>query len=379
MVERTRTISTPFRSCWAGASGRRAGDHGHVVVGGERLAELGEQVGGRLDTGPVVLVQNENALTAHGRTGYPRDQADRELAADRSDRLEPVTAGTGTAALTSTAVTDIAVLGPDPGFGGGGAAQLEAFLVAAAALGRTTEIHYGRMPSRRRPVDAANQFAFGRKVAPRLRDAHDVWVVATSAANGYAAALSGRPYCAVDRHRARGGMGGKASRPAPLAPPGDQGQRPGAAEDGAARAGRRTARVRDLAVQPRQRRPRRPPRRGRGRDPAAAGRPRALQARARRRLAGDARRSGARLRRPCERSAQERRTAARRAAATPRRTCAPGRRTAGRTAARARAGHRRASRRSRRSCAGGRCSSYRRTRRASGSSAPRRWRPGCRW
>jgi glycosyltransferase involved in cell wall biosynthesis len=101
-----------------------------------------------------------------------------------------------TAALTSTAVTDIAVLGPDPGFGGGGAAQLEAFLVAAAALGRTTEIHYGRMPSRSRPVDAANQFAFARRVAPRLRDAHELWVVATSAANGYAAALSGRPYCA---------------------------------------------------------------------------------------------------------------------------------------------------------------------------------------
>jgi D-inositol-3-phosphate glycosyltransferase len=52
------------------------------------------------------------------------------------------------------------------------------------------------MPSRRRPVDAANQVSFGRKVAPRLRDADDVWVVATSASNGYAAALSGRPYSA---------------------------------------------------------------------------------------------------------------------------------------------------------------------------------------
>ena len=52
------------------------------------------------------------------------------------------------------------------------------------------------MPSRRRPVDAVNQIALGRKVAPRLRDARDVWVVATSASNGYAAALSGRPYAA---------------------------------------------------------------------------------------------------------------------------------------------------------------------------------------
>lgn len=91
-------------------------------------------------------------------------------------------------------MTDIAVLGPDPGFGGGGAAQLQAFLAAAAALGRETEVHYGRMPSRRRPVDAANQIAFGRKVAPRLRDARDVWVVATSASTGYGAVLSGRPY-----------------------------------------------------------------------------------------------------------------------------------------------------------------------------------------
>ncbi len=52
------------------------------------------------------------------------------------------------------------------------------------------------MPSRLRPFDAANQVAAGRRVAPRLRHAHDVWVVATSASNGYGAALSGRPYSA---------------------------------------------------------------------------------------------------------------------------------------------------------------------------------------
>jgi glycosyltransferase involved in cell wall biosynthesis len=91
---------------------------------------------------------------------------------------------------------DIAVLGPDPGFGGGGAAQLEAFVNAAADLGRTTDVYFGRMPSRGRPIDAANQIAFGWKVAKHLRDARDVWVVATSASNGYGAALSGRPYSA---------------------------------------------------------------------------------------------------------------------------------------------------------------------------------------
>lgn len=93
-------------------------------------------------------------------------------------------------------MTDIAVLGPDPGFGGGGAAQLDAFVAAAAALGRRTEVHHVRMPSRGRPVDAANQLVLGRRLAPGLRAARDVWVVATSASNGYAAALSGRPYSA---------------------------------------------------------------------------------------------------------------------------------------------------------------------------------------
>jgi len=93
-------------------------------------------------------------------------------------------------------VSDLAVLGPDPAFGGGGAAQLDAFLAAAAALGRTADVHTVQMPSRSRPVDSLNQAVFGRRVASRLRAARDVWVVATSASNGYAAALSGRPYSA---------------------------------------------------------------------------------------------------------------------------------------------------------------------------------------
>jgi glycosyltransferase involved in cell wall biosynthesis len=94
------------------------------------------------------------------------------------------------------AVSDLAVLGPDPDFGGGGAALLQAFLAAATALGRKPEIHHGRMPSRSRPLDAANQVAFGREVAPLIRNARNVWVVATSASTGYGAALSGRPYSA---------------------------------------------------------------------------------------------------------------------------------------------------------------------------------------
>ncbi len=93
-------------------------------------------------------------------------------------------------------MSDLAVLGPDPAFGGGGAALVQAFLAAAVSLGRTPELHHGRMPSRSRPFDAANQVAFGRRVAPLIGDASDVWVVATSASTGYGAALSGRPYSA---------------------------------------------------------------------------------------------------------------------------------------------------------------------------------------
>ncbi len=89
---------------------------------------------------------------------------------------------------------DLAVLGMDPAFGGGGKAQTDAFLDAAAALGRAPELHSTRMPSRFRPVDSLNQLAGAVRIAPRLRAASDVWVVTTAAAYGYAATLSGRPY-----------------------------------------------------------------------------------------------------------------------------------------------------------------------------------------
>jgi glycosyltransferase involved in cell wall biosynthesis len=43
-------------------------------------------------------------------------------------------------------------------------------------------------------LDAANQVAAGLRLAPRLRDARAVWVVSTTAAHGYAALRSRRPY-----------------------------------------------------------------------------------------------------------------------------------------------------------------------------------------
>jgi glycosyltransferase involved in cell wall biosynthesis len=50
------------------------------------------------------------------------------------------------------------------------------------------------MPSRFRPFDAGNQLASAARIAPRLRAAQSIWVVATSASYGFAATLSGRPY-----------------------------------------------------------------------------------------------------------------------------------------------------------------------------------------
>jgi glycosyltransferase involved in cell wall biosynthesis len=89
---------------------------------------------------------------------------------------------------------DLAVVAMDPAFGGGGLAYRTAFVQGATALGRAPEVHYGRMPSRFRPVDSANQLATAGRLARELRDARSVWVVTTAASYGLGAALSGRPY-----------------------------------------------------------------------------------------------------------------------------------------------------------------------------------------
>ena len=106
---------------------------------------------------------------------------------------------------------DLAVVAQDPRFGGGGRAQVEAFWSAAVSLGRTPELHYLAHPSLegrplRSPLDAAgrrtgvgrvdalHQLAGARPLSRRLRESRSVWVVATAASYGYAAALAGRPY-----------------------------------------------------------------------------------------------------------------------------------------------------------------------------------------
>jgi glycosyltransferase involved in cell wall biosynthesis len=90
--------------------------------------------------------------------------------------------------------TDLAVVGQDPAFGDGGKAHLDAFLAAARDLGRVPELHFGRMPSRFRPVDAVNQLAAAARIARRVRSAQALWVVASFASWGFAAPFSGRPY-----------------------------------------------------------------------------------------------------------------------------------------------------------------------------------------
>jgi glycosyltransferase involved in cell wall biosynthesis len=89
---------------------------------------------------------------------------------------------------------DLAVLGQDPAFGYGGKAHLDAFLATARDLGRTPTLSYVQMPSRFRPFDAWNQVAGGLRLATRLRAAPSLWVIASHASYGFAAARSGRAY-----------------------------------------------------------------------------------------------------------------------------------------------------------------------------------------
>ncbi|HEY5057532.1 MAG TPA: glycosyltransferase family 4 protein [Gaiellaceae bacterium] len=99
-------------------------------------------------------------------------------------------------------MSDLAVVGQDPGFGGGSAAQMEAFLAAARALGREPELLYVPHPSFHRGLGAVSldRVEFlrllrgSRALVPRVTAARSAWVVAPLAMHGLAAALSGRPY-----------------------------------------------------------------------------------------------------------------------------------------------------------------------------------------
>jgi glycosyltransferase involved in cell wall biosynthesis len=99
-------------------------------------------------------------------------------------------------------VTDLAVVGQDPRFGGGALAQMNSFLDAARALGRDPELLYVPHPTLRPDegaslldqVEALRLLRGSRLLVPRVRAASAVWVVATLAHHGAAASRAGRPY-----------------------------------------------------------------------------------------------------------------------------------------------------------------------------------------
>jgi glycosyltransferase involved in cell wall biosynthesis len=110
-------------------------------------------------------------------------------------------------------VHDVAIVSPDPGFGGGGRALTEALWRAAEGIGREPELHFlrnMRLPEtddsvfeRTRVVhswlpvpgiDAYKLWLAAPRVADRLRKARASFVCAAVASYGYGAALSRGPY-----------------------------------------------------------------------------------------------------------------------------------------------------------------------------------------
>jgi glycosyltransferase involved in cell wall biosynthesis len=79
-------------------------------------------------------------------------------------------------------------------------AQMQAFLAGARSLDRSPELVYVPHPTfaRRRltpdRVEVLRQLRGARRLAPDLREPHSVWVAATLATHGLAAARSGRAY-----------------------------------------------------------------------------------------------------------------------------------------------------------------------------------------
>jgi glycosyltransferase involved in cell wall biosynthesis len=94
----------------------------------------------------------------------------------------------------------VAVLGPDPLFGGGAAAMTDALDRALRELGHDVERIFVPHPGLRGGGMAATRvetirIARGsRALAPGLREADALWVAGPLATHGYAAALAGRTY-----------------------------------------------------------------------------------------------------------------------------------------------------------------------------------------
>jgi glycosyltransferase involved in cell wall biosynthesis len=95
---------------------------------------------------------------------------------------------------------DLAVLGQDPRFGGGGVALTDAFLTASREAGRDPvllyEPHPGLEPRRLtwRRVEAVRQLAAARRLELPAREARSLWIAASLAQHGAAAPRSRRAY-----------------------------------------------------------------------------------------------------------------------------------------------------------------------------------------
>jgi hypothetical protein len=108
-------------------------------------------------------------------------------------------------------MTDLAIVGQDPGFLGGVLTQTEALWNAAVTLGRKPELHYLRYPrldeQRGEAVlegrgvsplvpraDLLNVLGAAARLAPRVRRAQTRFICAATGSSGFAAVLAGRPY-----------------------------------------------------------------------------------------------------------------------------------------------------------------------------------------
>jgi glycosyltransferase involved in cell wall biosynthesis len=99
-------------------------------------------------------------------------------------------------------MSDLAVLGPDPRFGGGSAAHTRALIDSLESLGLDAEFLFvphpalarGRVPLSADRIEAIRIVRGSRALVTRVRAAKRCWVAGPLATHGYAAALSGRPY-----------------------------------------------------------------------------------------------------------------------------------------------------------------------------------------
>jgi glycosyltransferase involved in cell wall biosynthesis len=111
---------------------------------------------------------------------------------------------------------DLAVLGQDPRFGGGGAAQTDAFISMARELGRTPELLHEPHPGLGSPeltwrrVEWLRQLRAARRLEPAAKEARSLWVVAPLAQSGGAAVRTRRSYACWAGTTIRSEWGGRA-------------------------------------------------------------------------------------------------------------------------------------------------------------------------